>query len=387
MRIAVSFPLSSIAFAFLGLVAGSVATTDAAAREPRAVANGDVPAHTQVQPDDVAPLKIAVSPIAGYVQKTQAGAPEGFSIDVTKRVAAKLLRQPTFVWTKNVEETLKAVQEGRVDMGVGAISVTAERERTLDFTHAYASSGLGMAVRAQPRSWWGRLGASLTKGRLTIIFGFFLLIVVAGHLVWLAERGKDAFSDRYFPGVFEGMYWAIVTASTVGYGDKAPVKWAGRALAGLVIVISLPMFAIFTAELTSALTTSDLEAGIQSPNDLGDRPVAVVAGTTSAAFASRRGLSVVATSSVEEAVAAVESKQADAAIYDEVPLRSVVLKGAKARKVPVQVAASSFEVTPIAIAVASQSPLLEPTNQALLTLVEAGDLAFLDAKWLNVASR
>ncbi len=386
MGFVLSFASPRVAVGLVAILLCSLQASDAFAREPRAILDDAPPTKDAV--DGAKPsLRIAVSPIAGYVQRTQSGAPEGFSVDVAKRVSAKLLREPTFVWTKNVEETLQAVQDGRVDVGVGAISVTAERERLLDFTHAYATSGLGMAVRAQPRSWWGRLGASLTKGRLTIIFGFFLLIVVAGHLVWLAERGKDAFSDHYFPGVFEGMYWAIVTASTVGYGDKAPVKWAGRALAGLVIVISLPMFAIFTAELTSALTTSELEAGLKSPNDLGDRPVAVVAGTTSAAFATRRGLSVVATGSVEKAVAALEAGEADAAIYDEVPLRSVVAMDAKARKIPVQVTASSFEVTPIAIAVAPQSPLLEPINLALLSLLESGDLALLDAKWLNVKTR
>ncbi len=183
------------------------------------------------------------------------------------------------------------------------------------------------------------------------------------------------------------MYWAIVTASTVGYGDKAPVKWAGRALAGLVIVISLPMFAVFTAELTSALTTSELEAGLHSPNDLGQRKVAVVEGTTSAAFASRRGLNVVVTKSVQEAVDAVASKAADAAIYDVVPLRSEINRQARHRKNAVQISGAPFDVTPVAIATATKSDLLEPMNLALLQLLEGGDVAMLEAKWLSIAAR
>ena len=330
------------------------------------------------------PLRVGLSPLPGFVEKKPSGDPTGLSVDLVKLIAADLGRPVQYLWMDNVAATLDAVQKSAVDVGIGAISVTAARERVVDFTHAYSTVGLGMAVRAKPASWWTRLSASMTKGRLSIILGFFLLIVVAGHLVWLAERGKDAFADAYFPGVFEGMYWAIVTASTVGYGDKAPVKWAGRALAGLVIVISLPMFAIFTAELTSALTAGEiLDGQLRTPRDLGTRTAAVVAGTTSAEFAHLRALVYKAFPTADAAVAAVVDGTADAAIYDEGPLRAIVQRAAQAGKDPLRVVAGTFDPTPIAWAVPRQSPDLEALNVALLAHLEEGDIDRLKARWLG----
>ena len=74
------------------------------------------------------------------------------------------------------------------------------------------------------------------------LLGLLGLIVLAGHVVWLAERSTDrqetTFSRTYVPGVFEGMYWALFNdigptgRSLVGSEGALPEP-AQRALAGL----------------------------------------------------------------------------------------------------------------------------------------------------------
>lgn len=48
----------------------------------------------------------------------------------------------------------------------------------------------------------------------------------------------------------EALWWAVVTVSTVGYGDAVPLTWAGKALAGIMMFMGLGVIAIFTAIIT-----------------------------------------------------------------------------------------------------------------------------------------
>lgn len=76
------------------------------------------------------------------------------------------------------------------------------------------------------------------------------LSVVAGFLMHWIDR--DA-----FPTVGTGVWWAVVTFSTVGYGDVVPTDPLGRTVASVVMVFAITFIAILTALVTSALVTAE----------------------------------------------------------------------------------------------------------------------------------
>ncbi len=84
--------------------------------------------------------------------------------------------------------------------------------------------------------------------------------LVAGFVVTLVDR-KD------FPTFGTGVWWAIVTLGTVGYGDVVPHTAWGRVLGGLVIVIGVTFIAFLTATVTSYFVAAEDEESRAASHD------------------------------------------------------------------------------------------------------------------------
>lgn len=328
-----------------------------------------------------AKLRVGISHFPPFVLLEE-DTPRGYSLDLWREIAERLGVDYEYVNSDGVRDKLDKLQDGSVDVAIGGITLTRDREQRVDFTYPTYESGLGLLVRAdgEGAGWFSRIVSALKRTKLGIVLGFLLLIVVAGHLVWLAERGESMFADKYIPGVFEGMYWAIVTASTVGYGDKAPVRWPGRVVAALVIIISLPMFALFTAELASAITVEDMTSSIESPADLGKRPVAIVTGTASAQWAAERDLTTVPFPKASQAYEALVDKRVDGVIYDAPSLGYFAQRSGQGR---VRLAGEVFQPQALGMAVRDNSELREGINLVILQLLEEGELARLKTLWFG----
>lgn len=93
--------------------------------------------------------------------------------------------------------------------------------------------------------------ASLKRSRYKIfVFIMFisLIVVVLGSLVYLVEGPEHGFNS-----IPKSIYWAIVTLTTVGYGDISPQTAGGQAIASLVMLIGYAIIAVPTGIITSEL--------------------------------------------------------------------------------------------------------------------------------------
>ena len=93
---------------------------------------------------------------------------------------------------------------------------------------------------------WGYRGLVwLANSPRKLILAYLILIVVCGVLYHYFEQSAS-YGDS--------VWWAIVTASTVGYGDISPKTWEGRVLAALLIsVMVLVVIPLITAHFASKL--------------------------------------------------------------------------------------------------------------------------------------
>ena len=75
---------------------------------------------------------------------------------------------------------------------------------------------------------------------------FVALALVGGILIRVVDH-------QNFPSVGLGVWWALQTVTTVGYGDVVPTTLAGRVIAGLVMALGIAFISFVTAGVTSAL--------------------------------------------------------------------------------------------------------------------------------------
>ncbi len=76
----------------------------------------------------------------------------------------------------------------------------------------------------------------------------FILVTIASSLVYFAEHEAQ---PKAFASIPHAMWWAVMTLSTVGYGDIYPITPSGRFLAALVALLGVALFAMPTAILAS----------------------------------------------------------------------------------------------------------------------------------------
>lgn len=85
---------------------------------------------------------------------------------------------------------------------------------------------------------------------LTLLFLLFFVVMTAGIAIYVMEEQQNPNIDS----LFDALYWALVTISTVGYGDISPVTHEGRSISILVIISGIAMISFATSVIVSAFS-------------------------------------------------------------------------------------------------------------------------------------
>lgn len=169
---------------------------------------------------------------------------------------------------------------------------------------------LAVAQSARSRIWPVVTGL-LSWDFLRIVAGLSLLLLLVGAVVWRLERRRnsDQFSEGTVRGLGDGFWWAGVTLTTIGYGDKAPRTLGGRAVAMLWMLTGLAVSAALTAAVVDLAGRGGQGGALDA---LDGRTVAVSEDGLAGEFLRASGVAVVVHPGLAEAVAAFEEGRADA---------------------------------------------------------------------------
>ena len=99
----------------------------------------------------------------------------------------------------------------------------------------------------------GLLSAAFKDAREELV----LFVTASAFIVYLAAVGIYYFEreaqPEAFGSVFEGLWWAVATLTTVGYGDVFPVTAGGRIFTGLILMVGLGVVAVPAGIIASSL--------------------------------------------------------------------------------------------------------------------------------------
>lgn len=312
-------------------------------------------------------LKVAVYDAAPFGFTYPDGNYGGLMVEIWETVAEDLNYNYEFELT-DMEGLLGGLQNGKYDVGLGAISITPKREKLVDFTQAVNPSGTGIAVGAtsienQFLNYWQPILISLVQ----LIGSLLLVLLISGTLVWWVEKKYvSPDSKTHINGLYDGLWWSAVTMTTVGYGDKVPQTQIGKVLGIVWIFASVILLSLFTANASAVFTAAKLEAHIQTEEDLRRCRVGAASKSSGEEYLIREHIDYTPFSTIEEAVEALLAGKLDC-VVSNVPVLQYLNNTSYYNKLAIS--ENWLLKNNMGIALQDESPLREEIDQILLAKI------------------
>lgn len=351
---------------------GTVAQSAAPASSPESAASA-----ATVFPDRE--LVVGTKQAPPFAMKDADGKWTGISIDLWTEIAQKLGVRFHFVEEPTVQSLVDATAAGKYDLSVAAITITAERERKIDFSQPFYDTGLGIAVPVNGVSIWREILRTMDSlGFLQAAGALIGISLLVGALIWLFERRhNEHFGGPAAKGLGASIWWSAEAMTQASTGHRAPITMAGRALAIVWMVVSIIAIAVFTASVTSALTTRQIRGVVDGVEDLPTVRVGTLAGSATVGFLDAERIKHRNFDTLQMGFKALTSGAIDAFVYDKPLLAWTVEQQSSAN---VQVLDITFEPQSYGMAMPSGSRYRKAIDVAILEAVH-------DEKWKQTLFR
>jgi polar amino acid transport system substrate-binding protein len=333
------------------------------------------------EPRPASALRRAVYDAPPYGAVGTDGSLSGVSVDLWRRVAEELQRQYRLIPISTMDSVLGGLEQGRFDAAIGAITITQEREARVDFSYPAHRSGVAVALAKESgltaflASF--RAAAGEFAGAIVLLLG---LLFPLGLLIWRIERpagdARQATRDTV-TSFLDGLYWAAVTMTTVGYGDKTPKTHLGRLVAVVWMLCSVALMTFLSANVVSRLTADRVENVVRDDGDLHGKKLAAVALSSGAEFLDGLRLKHKTYANLQDALESLARGESDVVVNSEGALRHLVSERfSNVIRVPRVQLAPAY----MGVALPKGSALKKPIDRALINITAS-------AEWRSIEER
>lgn len=210
---------------------------------------------------------------------------QGINIWLWDEVADEI-NQPYVLKNMEFAEMLNALRTGDIDVSINPLTITSNRSKDMEFTHSYfaSNSTIAIAELSSMQKVSGFVKGFLNRNFLRGFVVLILIIIVFGLAGWYFERRRNPQFRKNYKGIWDGLWWSMVTLTTVGYGDKSPKSIRGKVIALVLMFTGLLFISGLTASIASSLTVDRLSESEVALDAFKKKTVGTVINTSSAAY-------------------------------------------------------------------------------------------------------
>ncbi|HVN01811.1 MAG TPA: transporter substrate-binding domain-containing protein [Caulobacteraceae bacterium] len=343
-----------------------------------------VPVASPAQPGPT-PLRVEVYVVPPFVIERGEHL-TGFSIELWEEIASRLKLKSAYQIASTPDAGFDALRSGSADVGPSGVLITNARNSEFDFSVPILEAGQQVMVREAgaaeaPNPLTDLVRLLFSKTTAAWLGVGLLLIIVPAHLVWVVERRNQEGilpSDKYIPGIFHAAWW---TAGTLlAQADEMPRQWLARAFALVWMFVAVVFVALYTAQLTSALTVQEIRGAINGPEDLPGKKVGTIQGSASVDYVRNYNATAVTFDQPAALFQALVDKKVDAVVFWAPVLQ---YHASHEGKGVVRVVGPEFHKGDLGIIFPDRSPLRKKVNAALLSMKEDGAYDRIYQKWFG----
>ncbi|MDJ0555397.1 MAG: transporter substrate-binding domain-containing protein [Microcoleaceae cyanobacterium MO_207.B10] len=332
-------------------------------------------------------LRVGVAgspPFTIHHNSTDSNNSEGISIEIWEELAASEKLEYELITKYSTAEAINEVIRGELDVVIGPISITSGRLQKVTFTQPFFLANIGLLVAGERPTLWSRFQPFFGLAFISSVGLLIILIFLVANLLWLAERRRNTeqFPKDYFHGVANGMWFALVTLTTVGYGDRAPITKTGRIIAGVWMIVTMVTISSLTAGITTTLTlalSNQTVLEFQNPEDIKNARISVVAGTTGEKWAQHYEARIILSETLDEAIQNLKDDRVDGVVFD-VPALQYYLRQNPTENL--KISPVSFATEHYGFVLSQNTPFREKFNIKILEMQENGKISEIESKWL-----
>ncbi|MCG8617460.1 MAG: transporter substrate-binding domain-containing protein [Desulfobacterales bacterium] len=320
-------------------------------------------------------------PGQGSDQKFEQDSVQGFAIDLWEKIARDNQWKFEYVYS-DFKTKLDNVRSKKVDLAIGGITITAEREEDMNFSSPTFNAGLGILIKKTVENQSilpiiaGKLFTWEIAGLFLMLFGCLLFW---GFWLWMAEKGSNLIRHSFKDGYPDAVWCAWMIKTTIGFGDVYPKRFLGRLTTLPIFITGVIALSLIMAPINAAFLVRDievLESRISGPIHLSKKTVATKADTYAVEVLQKYDAIIIEVPTIAEAYALLMNEEVEAVVYDlpglmhhEKDNRNVALVG------------KGFAGNHYGFAFPEDSHLQEAINRTLLKLKEDGVYKEIYEKW------
>ena len=323
-------------------------------------------------PDDT--LKVGVIHAPPFSMHSEKEEWTGISVELWRQLADRLGASYVFCDQSaddsilNVATGLQQVQQDKLDVALGALTLTSTREQQGDFSHPFFRTGLSIATRPDSHTWdelwqWATKPTSIA----VLLFLIFMAPVLALLIRWLERDQNQELLEGPRGRSFATTVLWITLLCTGRAGAFDMQSFTARVLATILSFAGVTVLASIVAVATSSTVLSNLDNQIYDIKTLDNSRVAVVKGTSVERFMDNHGINSQSYHSLQQALQALMKNRVDAVVHDRPTLQYAIRMRSPERRPKLHDKLLNEEF--YGFYLQQKSPLREQINQQLPALL------------------